>query len=85
MNICTYSYEEYIHLVKSFHGTLCARPANRGLSLIWSMKNLPEGEFLTLSVKHRSVCPIAVQILTPAPSATALSHRPTLAVCCDTL
>ena len=22
MNICTYTYEEYLHLVKSFHGSL---------------------------------------------------------------
>ncbi len=33
MNICTYSYEEYLHLVKSFHGTL-------GLLMIGGLKSI---------------------------------------------
>jgi formylmethanofuran dehydrogenase subunit E len=65
MNICTYSYEEYIHLVKSFHGTLAPGLLIGGFIVDLAMKNLPEGEFFD-AVCETPVClPDAVQILTP--------------------
>lgn len=65
MNICTYSYEEYLHLVKSFHGNLAPGLIIGGFMVDLAMKNLPEGEFFD-AVCETPVClPDAVQILTP--------------------
>lgn len=65
MNICTYSYEEYLHLVKSFHGHLAPGLIIGGFIVDMAMKNLPEGEFFD-AVCETPVClPDAVQILTP--------------------
>lgn len=65
MNICTYSYEEYLHLVKSFHGTLAPGLLIGGFIVDLAMKNLPEGEYFD-AVCETPVClPDAVQILTP--------------------
>ena len=65
MNICTYSYEEYLHLVKSFHGNLAPGLIIGGFIIDLAMKNLPEGEFFD-AVCETPVClPDAVQILTP--------------------
>lgn len=65
MNICTYSYEEYVHLVQSFHGTLAPGLLIGGFMVDLAMKNLPEGEFFD-AVCETPVClPDAIQILTP--------------------
>lgn len=65
MNICTYSYEEYLQLVKSFHGNLAPGLIIGGFIVDMAMKNLPEGEFFD-AVCETPVClPDAVQILTP--------------------
>ena len=65
MNICTYSYEEYLHLVKSFHGTLAPGLLIGCFMVDLAMKHLPEGEFFD-AVCETPVClPDAVQILTP--------------------
>ena len=65
MNICTYSYEEYLHLVKSFHGNLAPGLILGGFMVDLAMKHLPEGEFFD-AVCETPVClPDAVQILTP--------------------
>ena len=65
MNICTYSYEEYLHLVKSFHGNLAPGLLIGGFMVDLAMKHLPEGEFFD-AVCETPVClPDAVQILTP--------------------
>jgi formylmethanofuran dehydrogenase subunit E len=65
MNICTYSYEEYLDLVKSFHGHLAPGLLIGGFIVDLAMKNLPEGEFFD-AVCETPVClPDAVQILTP--------------------
>jgi formylmethanofuran dehydrogenase subunit E len=65
MNICTYSYEEYLQLVKSFHGNPAPGLIIGGFIVDLAMKNLPEGEFFD-AVCETPVClPDAVQILTP--------------------
>jgi formylmethanofuran dehydrogenase subunit E len=65
MNICTYSYEEYLHLVKSFHGNLAPGLIIGGFIVDLAMKNLPDGDFFD-AVCETPVClPDAVQILTP--------------------
>ena len=65
MNICTYSYEEYLHLVKSFHGNLAPGLIIGGFMVDLAMKNLPEGEFFDAICETPVCLPDAVQILTP--------------------
>lgn len=65
MNICTYSYKEYLHLVKSFHGSLAPGLIIGGFIVDLAMKNLPEGEFFDAICETPVCLPDAVQILTP--------------------
>ena len=65
MNICTYSYEEFLHLVKSFHGTLAPGLLIGGFMVDLVMKNLPEGELFDAICETPVCLPDAVQILTP--------------------
>jgi formylmethanofuran dehydrogenase subunit E len=65
MNICTYSYEEYLHLVKSFHGNLAPGLLIGGFIVDLALKNLPEGELFDAICETSACLPDAVQILTP--------------------
>jgi len=65
MKIGSYSYDEYVHLVKSFHGSLAPGLVIGGFIVDLALKNLPEGEFFD-AICETSVClPDAVQLLTP--------------------
>ncbi|HOU78664.1 MAG TPA: formylmethanofuran dehydrogenase subunit E family protein [Syntrophales bacterium] len=65
MKIAAYSYEEYVHLVKSFHGSLAPGLLIGGFIVDTALKNLPAGEFFD-ALCETSVClPDAVQLLTP--------------------
>jgi len=65
MKIAAYSYDEYVHLVKSFHGSLAPGLVIGGFIVDLALKNLPEGEFFD-AICETSVClPDAVQLLTP--------------------
>ncbi|NLV24570.1 MAG: tRNA CCA-pyrophosphorylase [Deltaproteobacteria bacterium] len=65
MNIGTYSYEEYVHLVKSFHGSMAPGLLIGGFIVDLAMKNLPEGEFFDAICETPVCLPDAVQLLTP--------------------
>ena len=65
MNICNYSYEEYLHQVKSFHGNLAPGLIIGGFMVDLAMKNLPEGEFFDAICETPVCLPDALQILTP--------------------
>lgn len=65
MNICTYSYEEYLQLVKSFHGSLAPGLIIGGFIVDLALKHLPEGEFFDALCETPACLPDAVQILTP--------------------
>jgi formylmethanofuran dehydrogenase subunit E len=65
MNICTYSYEEYLHLVKSFHGNLAPGLIIGGFVVDLAMKHLPEGNLFDAICETPVCLPDAVQILTP--------------------
>ena len=65
MNICTYSLEEYLHLIKSFHGHLAPGLIVGGFMVDLAMKNLPEGQFFDAVCETEVCLPDAVQILTP--------------------
>lgn len=65
MKIGTYSYKEYIHLVKSFHGNLAPGLIIGGFMVDLAMKNLPPGEFYD-AICETAVClPDSIQLLTP--------------------
>jgi formylmethanofuran dehydrogenase subunit E len=65
MKIGTYSYEEYLHLIKSFHGSLAPGLIIGGFMVDLALQNLPEGEFYDALCETRVCLPDAVQILTP--------------------
>ena len=65
MNICQYSYEEYLNMVKSFHGNLAPGLVIGGFMVDLAMKNLPEGEFFDAICETPVCLPDAVQLLTP--------------------
>ena len=44
MNIGAYSYEEYVHLVKAFHGRLDPGLIAGGFMVDLALKSLPQGE-----------------------------------------
>jgi formylmethanofuran dehydrogenase subunit E len=65
MKIGSYAYDEYVHLVKSFHGSLAPGLIIGGFIVDLALKNLPDGEFFD-AICETSVClPDAVQLLTP--------------------
>lgn len=65
MKIGTYSFEEYLHLVKSFHGSLAPGLIIGGFMVDLAQSNLPEGEFFDAICETRVCLPDAVQLLTP--------------------
>jgi formylmethanofuran dehydrogenase subunit E len=65
MKIGSYSYDEYVHLVKSFHGSLAPGLVIGGFIVDLALKNLPEGEFFDALCETAVCLPDAVQLLTP--------------------
>ncbi|MDA8124484.1 MAG: formylmethanofuran dehydrogenase subunit E family protein [Deltaproteobacteria bacterium] len=65
MNIGTYSYEEYVQLVKSFHGSLAPGLLIGGFIVDLALKRLPEGEFFDAICETPVCLPDAIQLLTP--------------------
>ncbi len=65
MNICNYSYEEYLNQVKAFHGNLAPGLIIGGFMVDLAMKNRPEGEFFDAICETPVCLPDALQILTP--------------------
>lgn len=65
MKIGSYPYDEYVRLVKSFHGNLAPGLVIGGFMVNLAQANLPKGEFFD-ALCETSVClPDAVQLLTP--------------------
>jgi formylmethanofuran dehydrogenase subunit E len=65
MNIGTYTIDDYMHLVKSFHGNLAPGLIIGGFMVDTAMKNLPEGILFDSLCETRTCLPDAVQLLTP--------------------
>lgn len=65
MNIGTYSYEEYLQLVISFHGAAAPGLLIGGFIVDLALKNLPEGEFFDAICETPVCLPDSVQLLTP--------------------
>jgi formylmethanofuran dehydrogenase subunit E len=74
IRIGTYSYDEYIHLVKSFHGNMAPGLIIGGFMVNLAMKSLPPGEFYD-AICETAVClPDSVQLLTPCTMETGGSR-----------
>jgi len=65
MKIGNYSYEEYLHLVKSFHGSLAPGLIIGGFMVDLGLRSLPEGEFFDAICETPVCLPDSVQLLTP--------------------
>jgi formylmethanofuran dehydrogenase subunit E len=65
MNIGTYSYEEYVQLVISFHGAAAPGLLIGGFMVDMALNNLPEGEFFDAICETPVCLPDSVQLLTP--------------------
>ena len=65
MKICDYSFEEYIDLVKSFHGNVAPGLVIGGFMVDYALKNRPEGELFDSICETSSCLPDAIQLLTP--------------------
>jgi formylmethanofuran dehydrogenase subunit E len=65
MKIGNYSYDEYVHLVKSFHGNLAPGLIIGGFMVDLALKSLPEGEFFDAICETPVCLPDSVQLLTP--------------------
>ncbi len=65
MNIGSYSFEEYINMVKSFHGSVAPGMVIGGFMVDMAIKSLPEGEFSNIICETRNCLPDSIQLLTP--------------------
>ncbi|MBN1495732.1 MAG: formylmethanofuran dehydrogenase subunit E family protein [Spirochaetes bacterium] len=64
MNIGTYSYEEYVQIVISFHGAVEPGLIIGGLMVDQALKNIPEGEFFNAICETPDCLPDSIQLLT---------------------
>ena len=65
MNICRYTFEEYIDVIKSFHGHIAPGLVIGGFMVDLALKNRPQGELIDAVCETRSCLPDAIQLLTP--------------------
>ena len=65
MDICSYSYEKYISLVKSFHGHVAPGVLIGGFMVDLALKNLSKEELFDAICETRACLPDAIQLLTP--------------------
>lgn len=65
MNIGPYSIEDYMHLVKSFHGNIAPGLIIGGFMVDLAMKNLPDGVLFDSISETQTCLPDAIQLLTP--------------------
>lgn len=63
--ISTYTLEEYMRIVKEFHGSLAPGLVIGGFMVDMALKNLPEGEFFDAISETKTCLPDAIQLLTP--------------------
>lgn len=61
----SYGLEEYMRIVKEFHGSLAPGLLIGGFMVDLALQNLPEGEFFDAISETKTCLPDAVQLLTP--------------------
>ena len=65
MNIGPYSIEDYMHMVKSFHGNIAPGLIIGGFMVDLAMKNLSDGVLFDAISETQTCLPDAIQLLTP--------------------
>ncbi len=65
MNIGPHSYDEFVSIVKTFHGYQAPGVLIGGLMVDLALRNLPEGEFFDAVCETSKCLPDAIQLLTP--------------------
>lgn len=65
MNICSYTFEEYVNLVKSFHGSAAPGVVIGGFMVDLALKHLPKDGLFDAVCETSSCLPDAIQLLTP--------------------
>lgn len=65
MNIGSYSYDEYLQMVKSFHGHIAPGLVIGGFMVDLAMRQLPDGVLFDAISETAACLPDAVQLLTP--------------------
>lgn len=65
ITICGHTYDEYIEMIKAFHGHVAPGMVIGGFMVSLANRNLPEGEFFDAICETRACLPDAIQILTP--------------------
>jgi len=63
--ICGHTYDEYLEMVRAFHGHIAPGMAIGGFMVDLAQRNLPPGEFFDAICETRSCLPDAIQVLTP--------------------
>ena len=65
ITICGHTYDEYIEMIKAFHGHVAPGMVIGGFMVSLANRNLPEGEFFDAICETRACLPDAIQLLTP--------------------
>jgi len=65
MKICNLTFDEYLNMVESFHGSVAPGMIAGGIMVDVAMSNLPEGEFFDVICETQHCLTDAVQMLTP--------------------
>jgi formylmethanofuran dehydrogenase subunit E len=65
ITICGRTYDEYIEIIKTFHGHVAPGMVTGGFMVDLANRNLPEGEYFDAICETRACLPDAIQILTP--------------------
>ena len=65
ITICGRTYDEYIELIKAFHGHVAPGMVLGGFMVDLAYRNLPNGEYFDAICETRACLPDAIQILTP--------------------
>jgi len=66
MNIGTHSFDEFVGLVRSFHGYAAPGVLIGGFMVDLALRNLPEGELFDAVCETPKCLPDAIQLLTPS-------------------
>ena len=65
ITICGRTYDEYIGMVKAFHGHVAPGMVLGAFMVDLAYRNLPQGEYFDAICETRACLPDAIQILTP--------------------
>jgi formylmethanofuran dehydrogenase subunit E len=63
--ICGRTYDEYIEMIKAFHGHIAPGMVLGGFMVDLAYRNRPQGEFFDAICETRACLPDAIQLLTP--------------------